>query len=218
MGSKKETTTNQAGKISPQAQQMLDLLAGQAGNAVNQTGDLSALARGDVSASQADLGLSQQAQEASGAIARSEMEANMQAMLRQLEDSSLGRGVSGSTLETVAGATMGEDLQRQTNQLNMQQQGQSAQNMMNLPFQRAQTQLSANQLLLARLTGAAQPTLDYDAMIRQLNQSTTKESPNNLTGQLVQAGVRGGAAAITGGTSEAAYAAKDASKAGYPVN
>ena len=125
-----------------------------------------------------DRALVGQVQEASGAVARQQMEQNMQQILRQTEDTAIGRGIEGSSMEAINNALIGQNFQQQLAQMAMQQQGQSAQQLMNLPFQRSQ---AANQQNLARfqmLTGAAAPMVNYDAMMRQLNQTTTEETPS----------------------------------------
>ena len=125
-----------------------------------------------------DRALVGQVQEASGAVARQQMEQNMQQILRQTEDTAIGRGIEGSSMEAINNALIGQNFQQQLAQMAMQQQGQSAQQLMNLPFQRSQ---AANQQNLARfqmLTGAAAPMVNYDAMMRHLNQTTTEETPS----------------------------------------
>lgn len=186
----------QAGPQSAEAQRIMQLLSGGAGQAAGQMGDLSSMAAGDFSLTPQDRALVSEAQAASGDVARSQMGANMDMVLRQLEDTNIGRQLTGGSLEAVSNALIGRDSQRQLNELDMQQQGQAAGQLLNMPFQRAQSQLGANQLLLNRLVQGGGQALNYDALIRQLNASSTGSETTPLTSTLVQGGAQVGASAV----------------------
>lgn len=156
-----------AGAQSPEAQRMMQLL----GQAVQQ-GANSPDVRGDFSIDASQQGLINQAQASAGGVARSDMEQNLEAILRQLEDSNIGRQITGGSLEAVNNAVVGGQQLRDVNSLGIQQAGQAAQQAINLPFQASE---ATNRALLARLVQPAQMGLNYDAAIRQLNQSTYGE-------------------------------------------
>lgn len=177
MGSSKTTDTRQPGAQSGEAQRIMAALAEQVQRAGGQMGDLSSLAAGQMEINPYDRALVQQAQESTGQVAQQQMDQNMEQILRQLQDQAIGRGIENSSLEAVNNALVGQDYQRQMQQMMSQLQGQSAQALMNMPFQRAGVQLNANQALMQRLVGGAQPALGYDQGIRQMGMTSTRESP-----------------------------------------
>jgi len=196
MGSSTSTseTRNQAGAASPEAMRMMQLL-GQQVEAASQDPAL----RGDFSLTGEQRGLINEAQAASGGVARSQMEQNLEAVLRQLEDTAIGRQITGGSLEAVNQALLGQDQLRSLDQLNMQQAGQAAEMGVNVPFQAAE---ATNKALLARLVQPANTGLNYDALIRQLNSTSygTQTKPTDWTG-MAMAGAKIGAAPFTGGAS-----------------
>lgn len=189
MGTSKETTQNEVGAMSPQMQQMMRYVMQAAGGGAGQMGDLTALAQGNVGISEQDRRLVGDAQSASGDIARRQMEQAMQEAMRGVEGQMLGRGLEGSSIEAVNNALIGQDFQRQMANMLDQQRSESAQQMMNMPFQRAGVQLNANQLLLQRLLGGASPMMSYDAAMRAGSGSSTTTSEQPLGNALLQAGV-----------------------------
>lgn len=181
MGTSKQISQAEAGAQSPEARRALQLLLGMGEGAAGQMGDLSGLAGGDVGGLTAqDQTLVGQVQGAAGDVTRSQMQAGLQDTLRSLEDTTIGRGIAGSSLEAVNNAVVGRDFERQMNEQLMQQGGQAAGMLVNMPFQRAETTLSANRLLLDRLTGGLVPVMNYDAIMRQLNQRTTDTKKDSI--------------------------------------
>lgn len=197
MSESKQTTQNQVGAMSPQMQQMMQLVMQMAQGSAGQMGDLSALARGDMAISEQDRQLVSDAQSASGDIARRQMEQAMQEAMRGVEGQMLGRGLEGSSIEAVNNALIGQDFQRQMANMLGQQRAESAQQLMNMPFQRAGVQLNANQLLMQRLLGGAQPMMSYDAAMRQGSGTQTTTSQVPLGQMLMQAGTQLGSARLS---------------------
>lgn len=201
MGSTTETSTSrgQAGPQSPEAQRMMRLL----GNMTEQFMD-SPEARGDFSITPEQRALIGEAQASAGDVARSSMEQNLEAVLRQLEDSNIGRQITGSSLEAVNNALVGQEQLRNINTMEQQQAGQAAQMALNVPFQNAE---ATNRALLARLVQPAGTVLNYDQMIRQLNAQQFGEVTKPFSaGNALAMGTQLGAAALTGGASAPATA------------
>lgn len=189
MGMKtEETRQGFVGEQSPEARQMMQQLAQMTAGTAGQFGDLSQLASGQLQLNPQDRALIQQAQEASGQQAQQQMEQQMQTILRQLEDTAIGRGIQGSSLEAVNNALIGQDFQRQLAQMAMQQQGQAANQMLNMPFQRAGTQINANQALMQRLVGGSQVGLGYDQAMRQATGGMTVNRQEPFSAALMQMG------------------------------
>lgn len=196
MGSSTTTQTQQsrAGAQSPEAARMMRLL----GEAAGRAADDPALS-GDFSLTASQRGLISEAQAAAGGVARSQMEQNLEAVLRQLEDTAIGRTITGGSLEAVNQALLGQDQLRSLDQLAMQQAGQAAEMGVNVPFQAAE---ATNKALLARLVQPAATGLNYDAVIRQLNSSMSGETKEPFDwGGTAMMGAKIGAAPFTGGAS-----------------
>jgi hypothetical protein len=151
-----------------------------------------------------DRALVADAQAASGEQARMQMEDSMQSILRQLEDTAIGRGIQGSSLEAVNNALVGQDFQRQLSQLALQQQGQASQQLLNMPFQRSAAINDQNLARFQMLTGAANPLVGYDQFMRQLTATQKGESSQPMGPMLAQLGGRAAAAYFTQGASEGA--------------
>ena len=173
MGSTATTETQEgtAGSQSAEGRRMMQLL-GQ----VMEQGASSAAVQGDFRISPSQQALINQAQGTAGDVARGGMEQNMEAILRQLEDSNIGRQITGGSLEAVNQALVGQEQLRNINTMETQQAGQAAQMALNVPFQAAE---ATNQALLARLVQPATTGLNYEGLIRQLNatQTGTTEKP-----------------------------------------
>lgn len=165
-----------------------------------------------------DRALVQQAQEATGESARIGMEQDMQSILRQLEDTAIGRGIEGSSLEAVNNALVGQQFQQQLAQLALQQQAQGSQALMNMPFQRAQAENQGNLARFQMLTGAAQPMVNYDALLRQLTASQKGVTKGSALPGIMGMAMRGGMAYMTGGMSEAAQVGNAAYQPGAANN
>jgi hypothetical protein len=207
MGSTTEETTGRAGAQSQQGGEAITQLLNMARSGGAQMGDLSGLASGNLTLSPQDRALIQQAQQATGDVARNQMAQNMQQATRQVEDTAIGRSMQGGTIEAMLQAMLGQQGQASLDQLAMQQQGQAAEGMLNMPFQRAQVQLGANQLLLNRLVQGTTPVVNYDAAMRQLNQTSTTESNQGFGQSMAGLGATLGGAWLSG-PAGAAFANK----------
>jgi len=173
----KTTTVPQAGAGENALQRLLQSVAS---GAAGQLGDLSGLAGGDLSA----LGVTG----ADRALVQESFGATTDMAKRALEElSTTNQAKLGETLASL-GQTGGsnEGLQRMLSQLGLERGAQDLisqqtvsgnQFLANLPFQRAQTQLSANQALFNRLTGTATPALQALLQNRLAQPTMTQESP-----------------------------------------
>ena len=187
MGQMTTTEQGQAGPQSPEAQRMMQMLQQYMQQGMGQTGDLSAYARGEVGGpTEQDRASVQDAQSAAGDVARAQMEQALAEALQQVEGGLLDRGLEGSSIEAVTNALIGRDFNRQMATMLGQQRAEGAQQLVNMPFQRADVALNANQLLMQRLVQGAGVGLPYDASIRSLNASQMNSTPTSQ--MLLQAG------------------------------
>ncbi len=210
MGQKKTTQTTET-SIAPrtgQEQQLLQALTSLGISSADQLGDLSQLASGQglVPTSQ-DQALVEQSIGASSDIARRQLEDFVGQQQLGLDESLSARGVQGSSIESVNRAVIGRDANRQFANLASAEAGRGADALMQLPFQRANVQLNANQALFQRLSGSSNQVLSQ-ALQERLAQSTstsTQETSGMSFDEMAQIGGRIGAAALTGGGSEIAF-------------
>ena len=185
--SKTETKTTIPG-ASNQETEIRRLMQMLAEGGAGQLGDLSKLAQGDLTG----LGPSgQDTQLVADSIGRArsigEREANaasgeQQARLGELLSS---MGMQGSSSEFVQRGMVSQDAQRMI--LNMIDQAQMAggQALMNLPFQRANVAMSANQSLFNQIAGMANPlqqSLLQERMAQPTETQTTSMGPGEMMG------------------------------------
>jgi hypothetical protein len=177
-----ETVKRDIAPAGAQEQGIMDLLAQMAQGAGGQMGDLSDLAAGRIGGpTAADQQLVEQSIGASTDIALRELERTIQQIMAQQSGQLAARGLQGSSIEAVGAGQIGSRGVDQIANLLSQQQQQGAQALMNLPFQRAQTQIGANQALLQRLTGTAGPALQASLQERlntMTQTATGSESPS----------------------------------------
>lgn len=150
----------------------------------------------------------QQAQESTGDIARSQMEAMMEDMMSQTQADALNRGIEGSSIEQVNQAVAGRDVMRQMNEMIMGQQAQSANQLVNAGFANAQVDLSRNQQLLEMLLGSAPSVMQgnlNERLAQGSTQTTSEQSPFNA---LLNMGMQGAGLLASGGASAAVPAAQ----------
>ena len=189
MGSSTTTQTNtipQAGGQEAGLRQLLASLGQQAGG---QFGDLSQLAQGNIGGpTEQDRQLVEQSIGASADIARRELERTLAELQGQLGEQLSSRGIQGSSIEAVQRGQLGARGLDQIANLLSQESAQGGQALMNLPFQRAQTQLGANQTLLQRLTGTGGLGAQLGLQERLAQGTSTQETPFNPM-QLLQAGL-----------------------------
>lgn len=174
-----QTTTSKTTipEASGQEKQLLRLLQRLAQSAEGQIGDLSALARGDVSA----LGPTGQDQELIARslgfqtdIAKRALESLSAEGQGRLSEELTARGQADSSIESVKRAILERDLGRQVEDLISRQAIEGNQALMNLPFQRANVALGANQALFQQLTGGAVPALQSLLQARMAQPTTTQ--------------------------------------------
>ena len=198
MGDQKTTTTRELGTQSAEAgnfMQMLQQLAEQAGV---QLGDLGDIAGGDLSATPEDRRLIEESAGAASDIARRQAEDAYTFARGQTEETLISRGVDDSTIGAVTEAIQGKQYQQQLADIASQQQGQVASGLMQMPFQRAEAQISANQAILQRILGGSGQVLNYDLQTRL--GSTTQEETKPFDYMSTGAGLgQIGATVATGG-------------------
>lgn len=206
MGS--ETTTTQKvdiAKASEAENQALQALLGM----LKQGGTpLDALARGDLSAlgpTGADQQLVQESIGRSAEMARRAMESQLAMASAGLDEELAARGIQGSDIEGFRRAGLQANAFDQIQNAIMQAQQQGSQALMQLPFQRANVQLNANQALFNRILGAAAPILQSGLQERIAGATTTQTEKTPMSaGQAIGLGAQiGGLAAtpFTGGAS-----------------
>lgn len=157
MGAAKQTQESQSTiqKASGSESQLLQMLSQLGLSAGGQMGDLSQLAAGNIGPTAQDRELVEQSVGASTDIASRQLEQQIQQLMAQLDEQLAARGIQGSSIEAVnRGQVFGQGVNAQANLLSQQQQL-GAQSLQNLPFQRAQAQIGANQALFQRLMGAS---------------------------------------------------------------
>ena len=149
----------------------------------DQIGDLSDLAEGRVGVQQDDLDIVAGTIGAAGDIARRELEASLPILLDQTEAEAASRGLIGSSAAAANKAIVRAQGVRSLENLLSQQQQQAGGALLSLPFQRANVQLNANQLLFGQLLGTNQQILSDIA--QQQNFKLQKEAnKGNFLGDL----------------------------------
>jgi hypothetical protein len=176
-------------------------------------GDLSQLAQGNIGGPSAqDLSLIANTLDRTRDITSRNLGVLSQEGQARLTESLSSRGIEGSSIEGFDRAILERDLQRQGGDLLDRSRIESNQALMQLPFQRAQVQMGANQTLLQGLLGAVNPLLGGLTGERLAQGTQTQTSSGFDFGQLVQLGIRGGSAIATGGQSEVVRAGINAGK------
>jgi len=215
MGSQttKQTTKNQINAQSASERQAMESLLQGATSAGQQMGDLSAIAGGDMGMPTAyDQQLVEQSIGASTDIAERELRRRLEEMMAQYGEQMSARGIQGSSIEAMgAGQIYSGGLDQLANIIS-QGQGQGATALMNLPMQRAQTQIGANQALFQRLVGGAQPVMQA-GLTERLNTMTTQTKTQKPI-DWANIALRGAAAYKTMGMSEVARAGQSPSGPG----
>jgi hypothetical protein len=173
-----------------------NLIKGQAG----QLGDLSQIASGKFGVTEEDRRLIADSLGFTRDIVSRDIAGLSAEGQGRLGESLAARGIQGSSIESVDRAILERDLQRQGANLLDQSRVESNQALMQLPFQRAQTQIGANQALFQSILGAANPLLNSFLSSRLTNTTTTNKQSGGGLGQLVQLGGLI-AAPFTGGAS-----------------
>ena len=182
MGEQKITTTRELGEQSPEAQNFMKMLSQMAEQAGVQLGDLSGIAGGDLSATAGDRKLIEESAGAAFDIAQRQAEDAYTFAKGQTEETLLQRGVDDSTIGAVTTALQGKQYQQTLADISSQQQGQVASGLMQMPFQRAEAQISANQAILQRILGGSGQVLNYDVQSRLGAGSEEENKPFDYAG------------------------------------
>lgn len=206
-GESSQTTTTTlpgAGQSEAMAREVLARLTGS-GEA--QMGDLSGLARGEVSLSPQTAALLQEIQRMTMESTRAQARANYEDMANQVQASALDSGIEGSSIEAVNRAVLGRQLQQTLDQSALQGQITTAQQMRAATLEDAGIKMNANQLLLQQILGAAEPLTRLGLQERLAQATTTTKQKQSLGAGLTDMAMMGGqiaAGALTGGASKAA--------------
>jgi hypothetical protein len=202
MGQQKTTQTTTIPGAGSQENSLMLLLQRLAQQASGQLGDLSGLASGKMMGpTEEDRRLVQQTIGATADIGQRELQRVLGPIMAQLNEGSAGRNIGGSSIESLNKALQGQEMGGRLADLLSQAQGQGAQALLNLPGQRAELQIGANQALFNMLTSAANPVLANQLQSRLAQPTTTQESPAMDWGQIFQTAGSLGAAPFTGGAS-----------------
>lgn len=160
---------------------------------------------------QYDLDLVQQSIGATGDMARRQMQMASTQGQAQLGEVLSSKGQTSSSIEDVKRMLMELGFDQNVANMVNQQQIQGSQALMQLPFQRANTQMNANQLLFNQLTGSAGMNLQTQ-LGERLAQTTTKTEQSANPMQYIQAAASLGAMPFTGGASLAMMPSQAASQ------
>lgn len=205
MSTETSQTTTIPGR-SGQENEILRLLAEVAGGAGGQLGDLTALAGGDLSAlspSGADQELVNQSIMRAAEMARRAMRQQLAVGGAALDEELAARGIQDSSIEGFRRAGLESGALDMIANMVDQARQEGGQALMNLPFQRAATQLNANQALFNRIMGAGGLVSQTNLQERLAQPSTTAKTPFSA-GQALQLGTQLGGvigAPFTGGLS-----------------
>lgn len=185
-----EQTTNRtiqgaSGNEAAMAALFRRLAEGSAG----QLGDLGALARGEMQGpTAADQALVDKTFGATAEAARGQIDQEMQRMMAQLDEQMAARGIQGSSIEAVNRGQVGATGVNRMAELMAQLQAQQGQSLMNLPFQRAQTQIGANQALFGQIAGYGNPLLSGGLQERLATITTNQKMRSHDPMAALQAG------------------------------
>lgn len=180
------TTIPGAGGQERSLQRLLQQLAE---GGASQLGDLTSLAQGQggmpTGADQELVGASiQRARQ----MAEEQMRVAGSIQGAQLRERLTSRGASGSSAEVAENLLQSLGTQGGINQAILQAQQSGGQALLNLPFQRGQQQLQANQALFQRIIGSASPVLQAGLQERLAQTTTTQQQSGGQLGQLAQLG------------------------------
>jgi hypothetical protein len=193
------TTIPGAGGAEQSIIRLLQQLAQQSGG---QLGDLSKLAAGDIGGPTGqDMQLIADSIGRIAEITNREIARSSQQGQAQLGEQLLGRGVSGSSSESVQRAILESGLQDQLANTLSRAQAQGSQTALQLPFQRAGLQLSANQQLFNQLIGAGLPVAQMGLQERIAQPTTTQTQEQGFGFNDIVALGSIAAAPFTGGAS-----------------
>ena len=204
MGQKKTETTNTIPSAGGRERSLQARLAQIFSDAEGQLGDLSSLAAGDLSQlgpTGQDRQLVRESIGAAGDIARRELQTLGAEGQAGLDETLAARGIQGSSIESVDRSILSRNLQNQLATLIDKQRIEGSQQLLNLPFQRAQTTLGANQALFNRITGPASPVLQGLLQERLAQGSQTSTETGLSTGEALGSGVGIGTSLIAAGAS-----------------
>ena len=138
----------------------MQLLSQLGRGAAGQLGDLGAMAGGQVGMPMpSDVRLVEESIGTTRDIAQRQAQQALSQLGAQTREQMAGRGIQGSSIEGLQNILNQAFTQQQLMDMIQQSQLQGGQALMNLPFQRAGLQLSANQALFNRIVGASQPSL-----------------------------------------------------------
>ncbi len=198
MGKKTQTQeqTRSIGELTPEQQQMQQMMMQFAQSQMGQMGDMSQLAQGNLGQLTPEM---ERAITEAQAGARHGLEQRYQEGVRGSDQTASVRGIDGGSMEAVNLAMLGQ--QREAGLANLDSQ--AAQQRMALPFQLAQMQMGANQLLGSQFMGGGGANLNalLQQQLAQGTNSNTQTSSGGMFDQMLGLGsaFAGGGAFGAGG-------------------
>ena len=189
MGTKQETTSRVQQK-NPMQREIEQMYMGASQSALDQM-NLGGLASGQMPELTPEImALINQSVGGQADISRRQINADYEDAERDMRTNLLKRGQGDTSYEGISQAVLGRDRARQLANIESQRSGSASQAMLALPFQTAQQQLSANQLLLQQL-GAANPVLNAYQQTRMANSTgtTNTSGAGNTIGQFSSIGM-----------------------------
>jgi hypothetical protein len=203
-GDQKTEVTQTIPGQSGQTQQLLALLSQLSSGQAGQLGDLSKLAQGQFGGpTGSDIELIAQSIGRAGELAQNQLLTQFPVIAAQQREGLAARGGSEGSGQTVQAILQGLGQQQAISQSVLQAQQQGGQALFQLPQQRAQLQIGANQALFSNIINAANPVLNTDLQQRLAQTTTTQFTPPNFA-QIGKTAAAIGAAPFTGGASLAA--------------
>lgn len=169
------TTTRDMPGIQSQEQQARDIMAQLGTGGMDQLGDLSNLASGNLQISPEDEELMRRIQQLSGDSARNQMQQNLDFATGNLEDTLLSRNVGNASIEAVEQAMLGRQSLSDLNLSTIEGQKTEAEQLRQHTLDRGGLQLNANQLILNRILGGAGGVAEM-GLNERINQTTTTET------------------------------------------
>ena len=167
----------------------MQLLSQLGRGAAGQLGDLGAMAGGQLGGPTAeDVRLVEESIGTTRDIAQRQAQQALSQLGAQTREQMAGRGIQGSSIEGLQNVLNQAFTQQQLMDMIQQSQLQGGQALMNLPFQRAGLQLSANQALFNRIVGASQPSLANLLQSRLAQTTRTEKHSGGQLGQFLQLG------------------------------
>jgi hypothetical protein len=189
MGQQTSTQTVQTTPANSQENAIIAALQQIMSQSSGQLGDLGNLAAGKIGGPTAeDKRLVQESIGLTADTAEKQMRAVLDRLGANLDESLAAKGIQGSSIEGFQQAGLRQQGLQDILAMVNQSRQEGANTLLNLPFQRANTQIGANQALFQRIAGASQPALSALLQSRLTNQTQTTKQPMFTGGDFLKLG------------------------------